>query len=42
MFFSYSKKIIKRNGYIVNDDIYLTGNIGDSSVGLCFLKNKIK
>ncbi len=39
---SYSKKIVKRNGYIVNDDIYLTGNIGDSSIGLSILKNKIK
>ena len=36
----YSKKIIKRNKSLVNDDIFLTGNIGDSSVGLHFLKYK--
>ena len=40
--FSYSKKIIKRNNSKLNDDIYITGNIGDSSVGLSILKKKIK
>ena len=40
--FSYSKKIIKRNTCYNNDDIYITGNIGDSSIGLNILKNKIK
>ena len=34
--FSYSKKIIKRNNCYINDDIYITGNIGDASVGLSF------
>ena len=38
----YSKKIIKRNYCSPGEDIYLTGNIGDSSVGLEILKNKIK
>ncbi len=38
----YSKKIIRRSECNLNDDIYLTGNIGDSFVGLCFLKKKIK
>ncbi len=40
--FGYSKKIIKRDNYLINDDIYITGYIGDSSVGLDILKNKIK
>ena len=39
--FGYHKSIIKRSTCLKNDDIYLTGNIGDSSVGLSFLKNKI-
>ena len=38
----YSNKIIKRNTCKQNDDIYLTGNLGDSSIGLNSLKNKIK
>ena len=38
----YAKKIIKRDNCSINDDIYITGNIGDSSVGLSILKNKIK
>ncbi len=38
----YSKKIIFRNKTLLNDDIYVTGNIGDSYVGLLVLKNKIK
>ena len=40
--FSYSKKIIKRNDCLNGDDIYITGNLGDSSVGLAILKKKIK
>ncbi len=40
--FGYSKRIVKRNSCFNNDDIYLTGNIGDSSVGLYILKNKLK
>ena len=37
----YSKKIIYRNKAKLNDDIYVTGNLGDSYVGLQILKNKI-
>ena len=38
----YSKKIIYRNRARLNDDIYVTGNLGDSFVGLQILKSKIK
>ena len=38
----YSKKIIYRNKAKLDDDIYVTGNLGDSFVGLQILKNKIK
>ena len=38
----YSKKIIYRNKASFNDDIYVTGNLGDSYVGLQILKKKIK
>ena len=38
----YSKKIIYRNQSNVNNDIYVTGNLGDSFIGLQVLKNKIK
>ena len=38
----YSKNIIYRNKAKLNDDIYVTGNLGDSFVGLKILKNKIK
>ena len=38
----FSKKIIYRNKVLYNDDIYVTGNIGDSYVGLLVLKKKIK
>jgi thiamine-monophosphate kinase len=37
----YSKSIIYRNKAKFNDDIYVTGNLGDSFVGLQFLKRKI-
>ena len=37
----YSKKIVYRNKAKLNDDIYVTGNIGDSYIGLQILKNKI-
>ena len=40
--FSYSNRIIQRNNCFNRDDIYITGNIGDSSVGLNVLKKKIK
>ena len=38
----YSKKIITRGFCKVKDDIYITGNIGDSSIGLNILKKKIR
>jgi len=38
----YSKKIIYRNKSKLHDDIYVTGNLGDSFVGLKILQNKIK
>ena len=38
----FSNKIIYRNRSKINDDIYVTGSIGDSFLGLLVLKNKIK
>ena len=38
----YSKNIIYRNKAKYNDDIYVTGNLGDSFTGLQVLRNKIK
>ena len=38
----YSKKIIYRNKANLNDDIYVTGTLGDSYIGLQILKNKIQ
>ena len=38
----YSNKIVYRNKAKIGDDIYLTGNVGDSYIGLKVLKNKIK
>ena len=38
----FSNKIIYRKNSKVNDDIYVTGNLGDSFLGLLVLKNKIK
>ena len=38
----YSKKIIYRNNAKLNDDIYVTGNLGDSYLGLKALSNKAK
>ena len=38
----FSKKIIFRNKAKLNDDIYVTGNLGDSYIGLRILKKKIK
>mgnify|MGYP001470249657 CR=1 FL=1 len=38
----YSKKIIYRNKAKLYDDIYVTGNLGDSFLGLQILKKKIK
>jgi len=37
----YSNKIIYRNNVKLNDDIYVTGNLGDSFIGLQILKKKI-
>ena len=38
----YSKNIVFRNKARLHDDIYVTGNLGDSFVGLKILQNKIK
>ena len=38
----FSSKIISRNSSKVNDDIYVTGNLGDSFLGLLVLKKKIR
>ena len=38
----FSKNIIFRNRARFNDDIYVTGNLGDSFIGLQILCNKIK
>ena len=38
----FSKSIIHRNKAKINDDIYVSGNLGDSYLGLLVLKNKIK
>ena len=38
----YSNKIIYRNKAKLNDDIYVTGNLGDSYLGLQILKKKLK
>ena len=38
----FSKKIIYRNKAKLNDDIYVTGNLGDSFVGLKVLRNQFK
>ena len=37
----FSKKIILRNNSKIGDDIYVTGNLGDSFVGLKLLEKKI-
>ena len=38
----YSKNIVYRNKAKLHDDIYVTGNLGDSFIGLKILQNKIK
>ena len=38
----FSKKIIYRNKAKVGDDIYVTGNLGDSYIGLKVLKKNIR
>ena len=37
----FSQKIIFRNNARLNDDIYVTGNLGDSFAGLKILKKKL-
>lgn len=41
MSLGYSKKIVQRNKCMNGDDIYVTGNIGDSYLGLQILKKRI-
>ena len=38
----FSNNIVERNKAKINDDIYVTGNIGDSYLGLKIIRNKIK
>ena len=38
----FADDIIYRNKAKINDDIYVSGNLGDSYLGLLFLKKKIK
>ena len=38
----FANDIIYRNKAKINDDIYVSDNLGDSFMGLSFLKNKIK
>ncbi|MFL2887256.1 MAG: thiamine-phosphate kinase [Candidatus Pelagibacter sp.] len=38
----FSKSIVERNKAKLNDDIYVTGNIGDSFIGLQLIKKKIQ
>ena len=37
----FSNNIVYRNKAKINDDIYVTGNLGDSYTGLLILKGKI-
>ena len=38
----FSRNIVERNKAKLNDDIYVTGNIGDSFIGLNLIKKNIK
>jgi len=38
----FANDIVYRNKAKINDDIYVSGNLGDSYLGLLILKNKIK
>ena len=38
----FANTIVYRNKAKINDDIYVSGNLGDSYLGLLILKNKIK
>ena len=42
MSIGFADNIIYRNKAKIHDDIYVSGNLGDSYMGLLFLKNKIK
>ena len=37
----FSDRIVKRNNAKINDDIYITGELGDSHLGLKYLQKKI-
>ena len=37
----FSNKIVKRHNSMIGDDIYITGHLGDSFIGLQILKKKI-
>jgi len=39
---AFANNIVYRNKAKINDDIYVSGNLGDSYLGLLVLKNKIK
>ena len=43
-FFGYvnKEKVLSRSNNNINDDIWITGNIGESTIGLKIIKNKIK
>jgi len=41
MSLGFSRKIVKRNNAKKNDDIYVTGNLGDSYLGLKILNKKV-
>ena len=36
----FSNKIVKRHNSMIGDDIYITGHLGDSFIGLQILKKK--
>jgi thiamine-monophosphate kinase len=38
----FANNIVYRNKAKINDDIYVSGNLGDSYIGLLLLKNKLK
>ena len=38
----FANNIVYRNNAKINDDIYVSGNLGDSYLGLLILKNKLK
>ena len=38
----FSNKIVKRHNSMIGDDIYITGHLGDSFIGLLILKKKFQ